>query len=265
MPTCRPEATEGLGEQAASSNDSMGGSDKVEEQSTQGSRSKQDAAAASTDSTAASHESSPSLPPKSGAAELDASDSVGASSATIPAATSGPSSLHASNSRPDDSTPAEPLTGDDESAVADVQQADAAYGGNGSQHSRSDQASSPGTASWPGDRPAVSAGGDGSNGEHGDDDSRSVRSQDTTTSRASKIQASEMTRLQVWLAASDFHHAVTIMIGFCCASASASPMQVSCHKVCSAGTLRRRQLFHYWLFQKASIRFLHCLPYLLPA
>lgn len=228
MPMCSPEATEGIGEQAASSNDFMHGSDKVEEQSTQGSWSQQDAAAAPTDSTAASRESSISIPPKSGAAEADSSHSVGINSASSPAATSGPSSPHASNSQPEDSTPAEPLTGD-ESAVADGQQADSAYGGKGSQQSRSDQATSPETASSPVDKPeraaGMSAGGDGSNGEHGDDDSRSVRSQDTTTSRASKIQASEMTRLQVWLAASVFDHSVPIVMGlfcFCSASASAS-------------------------------------------
>lgn len=201
MPLCRPEATEGLEEQAASSSDFRDGSDKVEEQSTQGSLSKQDAAAAPTDSTAASHDSSPSLPPNSGAAEADASHSVGTTFATTPAATSGPSSPHASNSQPDDSTLAEPPTAE-ESAVADVQQGDSVYGGNGSQQSQSDQATSPETASSPVERPGMSAGGNGSNGEHGDDDARSVRSQDTTTSRASKIQASEMTRLQVRLAAS---------------------------------------------------------------
>ena len=194
---CRGEAKEGTGHMAANGNDLLTGSNEV---------AKQDAAAVLADQAAAPPGSSSTLPSKSGAAEADASGSLGRSSATSSTAASDTSSSHASNFKANDATPAQPQTRN-ESATADVQQADSTCGGDGSQLSHAtpaDQASSRETGSNASSPVAkssglasTSAGADGSNGEHGDDDARSMRSQDTTTSRASKIQASEMSRLQV--------------------------------------------------------------------
>ena len=218
---CRPEAKEGTEQLAADSNDLLKGSDEVEEQSTQENQSKQDAAAAFADRTAAPPENSSTLPPWSGAAEATASGSLDTTSAPSSASASDLSSSNASNSKADDSTPAEPQTGD-ESAIADVQQGASAWGGDGSQLSQAapaDQATSPETGSnmspplgKSSGLAGMSAGADGSNSQHDDDDdARSVRSQDTTTSRASKIQASEMSRLQVKLIAPVIYgHSVTV-------------------------------------------------------
>ena len=208
---CRLESKEGTGQLAANGNDSLEGSDEVEEQGAHESQSKQ---------AAASHGDSSVLPLKSGAAEAETSGRVGTNSATSSTAVSDLSSSYASNSKADESTPAEPQT-DDESAAADVLQAVSASGGGESQlgqAARSDQATNPERGSdtsspvaKSGGPAGMSAGADGSNGDHGDDDVRSVRSQDTNTSRASKIQASEMSRLQVQLAASIvYNHSVTV-------------------------------------------------------
>ena len=198
---CRLEIKQGDGQLA--DNDLLKGSREVAEQSAQESQPKQDEAAAFADQAAASPENLSTLPPKS--AEANASALLGTGSAASSDAASDSSRSHASNSKTDDSTSAEPQTGD-EAVTADVQQADSVSGSDGSQPRQAaqpDQATTPeagSNISSPVTKSSglagTSTGADG-NGEHGDDDARSVRSQDTTTSRASKMQASEMSRLQV--------------------------------------------------------------------
>ena len=207
---CRLEAREPAGENFGVSSGLPQGSDAQNEQSILESPPKQDVPCASSDTDTASHKDAPASPSKAGASEPEASASLHPSSPTA----SDSSSPEAGNSQAEESSSAESQAAV-EPVLPAVQQADSASGSNTPQLSPAadrlalpfEHATSAGAptsdassaAANSGGLAGTSAGVGGSSGEHGDDAS-SVRSQDTTASRASKIQASEMSRLQVLLA-----------------------------------------------------------------
>lgn len=154
---------------------------------------------------AAPHHSPPAEPGQSDPAAAEADDAPSSPHAESPAAAA-PSSPHKADSHDSssaDSSSAKPQSS--ESSPNGPQHLDSASGVDQSQPSQqgSTNASSveeEGSAlTVAGRAEGLSAGTPGAGGSNGepDDDAASVRSQDTTTSRSSKLQASEMSRLQV--------------------------------------------------------------------